>query len=65
MGQPGDVGLYVTEVIVPFCSASDAAFVVDSHAPHISELTGDLYAHHSITPIQVPEGMTTVYSQTM
>ena len=49
---------YVTEVIVPFCSASDAAFVVDSHAAHISELTGDLYAHHSITPIQVPEGMT-------
>ena len=49
---------YIEEVIVPFCSGSNAALVVDSHSPHISDMAGDLYVHHFLTTVQVPEGMT-------
>ena len=49
---------YVEEVIAPFCSSSNAAFVVDSHGPHISDFAGDVYANKFLEPIQVPEGMT-------
>ena len=49
---------YVEKVFVPWTKSQPASFVVDSHNPHISEFAGDVYAHHFITPIQVPEGMT-------
>ena len=51
---------YVEAVIVPFCKSNPCALVVDSHEPHISDFAGDVYAHHSITAVQVPERLTGV-----
>ena len=49
---------YLTEVIVPFCAGRPAALVVDSHSPHISDLSATVAAEHEIFCIQVPPGST-------
>jgi hypothetical protein len=49
---------YVETVIVAYSKHNPCAFVVDSHGPHISAFAGDVYAHHLITSVQVPAGMT-------
>jgi hypothetical protein len=49
---------YINNVIVPFCEGHPAAFVVDSHNPHISPESRALAARHGIVTIQVPKGRT-------
>ena len=49
---------YLTEVIVPFCAGRPAALVIDSHKPHISDLSASVAAEHEIFCIQVPPGAT-------
>ena len=49
---------YILNVIVPFCEGHPAAFVVDSHAPHISPESIALGRKYAIKTIQVPEGQT-------
>ena len=47
---------YLTEVIMPFCEGHAAALIVDSHSPHISDLSVSLAADFDISCIQVPPG---------
>ena len=49
---------YILNVIVPFCEGHAAAFVVDSHSPHISPESVTLGEKRRIITIQVPEGQT-------
>ena len=49
---------YVETVIVSFTKHHASALLVDAHGPHISAFAGDVYAHHLITSVHVPPGMT-------
>ena len=47
---------YILNVIVPFCEGHAAAFVVDSHSPHISPESVTLGEKRRIITIQVARG---------